>query len=89
MASRFDGGLTSPNFFKYYQAAQFHAIASWFTQSSFNKWAEIKKLWLAPIHPNNLLWDANGAVAPSQLLGTMSHLRTLWRTLSRQYTLPS
>lgn len=68
MAARSDGGLAYPNLIKYYQAAQLRAIASWFTQRSYNKWTEIKKLWLAPVHPNNLLWSANAEVDPNKRL---------------------
>lgn len=82
-------GLAFPNLIKYYQVTQLRAIASWSTQRSFNRCTEIEKLWLAPIQPNSLLWSANAEVAPSQMSGTMSHLRLLWRKLSRQYVLSS
>lgn len=87
MASRSDGGLAFPNLVKYYQAALLLSIASWFTQHSSISVHLLKKLWLAPVHPNNLLWNANVEVDTDRLFGTMSQLRTLWRTLSRQYDL--
>lgn len=64
-------------------------MASWFTQKSYNKWTEIEKLWLAPIHPNNLLWSANAEVAPDRLLGPMSLLQRTWRTLAQSHKLTS
>lgn len=89
LASRTDGGLSFPDITKYYQAAQLRALASWFTQRSYNKWTEIEKLWMAPVHPNSMLWNAKAKVDPSQLLGPMLHLNTLWRRLSRAHTLCS
>lgn len=51
--------LLFPNLVKYYQAAQLHAIVSLFPHCSHNKWMEIEKIWLAPVHQNSLLWNAN------------------------------
>ena len=56
-AARADGDLSFPDLVRYYQAAQLRAIVSWFPQRSYNKWTEIEKIWLAPIHPNSLLWN--------------------------------
>lgn len=89
LASRREGGLAFPDIIKYYQAAQLRAIASWFTQKSYNKWTEIEKLWLAPIHPNNLLWSAVAEVPPGRMLGPMSLLRRTLRTLARPHKLSS
>lgn len=83
------GGLAFPNIIKYYQATQLRAVASWFTQKSYNKWTEIEKLWLALIHPNNLLWNADADVAPERLLGPMSMLKRTWRTLAHSNKLIS
>ena len=88
-ASRGDGGLAFPNLVKYYQATQLRAVVSWFPQRSFNKWTEIEKIWLAPVHPNSLLWDADVGVGPDRLLGSMSLLRGLWRKISREVGLKS
>lgn len=88
VASRNEGGLAFPNI-KYYYAAQLRAIASWFTHKSYNKWTEIEKLWPTPIHPNNLLWSANADVAPERMLGPMSHLKWIWRTLAPIHGLSS
>lgn len=89
MAARSDGGIAFPNPIKYYQATKLHAIASWFTKRSYNKWTEIEKIWLAPIHPNSLLWSANAGVPPERLLGPMSQLRRLWCKLSHSHELSS
>lgn len=89
MAARSDGGLAFPNLIKYYQATQLRAIASWFTQRSYNRWTEIEKIWLAPTHPNNLLWSARAEVPPERSLGTVSHLRRLWNKLSNVHELSS
>lgn len=88
-ASCSDGGLAFPSFVKYYQAAQLHAIISWFPQRSSNKWSEIEKIWLTPVHPNSLLWNTNVVVVPGRLLGSMSQLRKLWRKLSSESELKS
>lgn len=89
MAARSDGGLAFPNLIKYYQASQLRAIASWFTQRSYSRWTEIEKIWLAPTHPNSLLWSASAEVPPERLLGPMSQLRRLWNKLSRSHELSS
>ncbi|PIO09146.1 hypothetical protein AB205_0071860, partial [Aquarana catesbeiana] len=88
-AARSDGGLSFPDLTKYYQATQLRTLASWFTQRSYNKWTEIEKLWMAPVHPNHMLWNAEVKVGSTQLLGPMLHLSTLWRKLSRLYKLRS
>lgn len=46
-----------------------------------------KKIWLAPTHPNSLLWSASVALDPERLLGSMTLLRSLWRKLSRAHGL--
>lgn len=74
MVSCYDGGLAFPNFIKYCQAAQLRTIVSWFPQRSYNKWTETEKLWLPPVHPNSLLWNANAEVDPSRLLLSISPL---------------
>ncbi|XP_073465131.1 Fc receptor-like protein 5 [Aquarana catesbeiana] len=89
MAARSDGGLAFPNLIKYYQATQLRAIASWFTQRSYNRWTEIEKIWLAPTHPNNLLWNARAGVPPERLLGAVSHLSRLWNKISHEHELSS
>lgn len=50
---------------------------------------EIEKIWLAPIHPNSLLWSASVKVDPERLLGSMTLLRSLWRRLSHAHGLSS
>lgn len=74
---------------KYYQVTQLRAFTSWFPQLSYNKWTEIEKIWLVPIHPNSLLWSVNTEVDPGKLLGSMSQLRLLWCKLSREHKLNS
>lgn len=83
------GGLAFPNLVKYYQATQLHILTSWFPRRSYNKWMVIEKLWLAPIHPNSLLWSENAEVVPGRLLVSISPLRPLWRKLSREHKLNS
>lgn len=73
-ASRSDGELAFPNIVKYYQATQLRAITFLVPLGSYNKWTEIEKIWLAPIHPNSLLWNANAEVDPGRLLGSMSEI---------------
>lgn len=89
MAARGEGGLAFPNLIKYNQATQLRAVASWFTQQSYNKWTQIEKIWMAPTHPNNLLWSVNAEVAPERLLSSMSLLRRLWRKISQSHGLSS
>lgn len=79
--------MALPDLHKYYQAAQLRALAFWFPQRSYNRWTEIEKIWMAPIHPNSMLWNANVEVDSAQLLGPMLHLRSLWRRLSRVHGL--
>lgn len=49
----------------------------------------MKKLWLAPIHPNNLWWNSNSQVDPGHIVGAMAQLRNIWRATSCQHTLHS
>lgn len=44
---------------------------------AYNRWTQIDKLWLAPFHPKNPLWNA--VVRSSSLLHTMALLRNIWR----------
>lgn len=44
-----------PNLSCFYYAAQLKAIASWVTLLAYNRKTQIDKLWIAPIHPSNLL----------------------------------
>lgn len=81
--------MAFPDLVKYYQASQLRAITSWFPQRAYNKWMEIEKIWLAPIHPNSLLWSTNARVDPERLLGSMTLLRLLWRRLSQAHGLRS
>lgn len=89
MASRSHGGLAFSNFLKYYQATQLRTLTSWFPQRSYNKWTEIEKIWLAPLHLNSLLWNVNVEVDPVRLLGSMSQLKLLWHKLSCEQELKS
>lgn len=86
LASRSDGGLAIPNLLKYYQAAQLCAFALWSTQYAYNKWSEIEKLWLAPVHPNNLLLNVN--VDPNGLLRPRSHKLLPFDALQDRIDLP-
>ena len=88
-AARTEGGLAFPDLVKYYQASQLRAVASWFPQKSYNRWTEVEKIWLAPIHPNNLLWNANATVEPGRLLGSMRQLQSTWRKLAQDCRLTS
>lgn len=83
------GGLAFPHLHRYYQAAQLRAVASWVTLPAYNRWTQIDKLWMAPIHPNNLLWNSNVDVPSTSLLHTMNLLRTIWRQLNRKTPLQS
>ena len=49
----------------------------------------IEKLWLAPTHPNSMLWSTDVPLGRSQLLGPMALLRTLWRCAKLTYSLTS
>lgn len=65
---RGQGGLVFPNVAKYYLAAQLRLIASWCTLHAYNRWTQIEKLWLAPTHPNSMLWSMDVPLSGSPLL---------------------
>lgn len=81
-ASWSDTGLAFLNLLTYYHATQLRAMASWSTLYAHNRWTEIEKLWVAPVHLNNLLWNAEVPVAPGRLLFSMSFLRNSWKALN-------
>lgn len=52
-------------------------------------WTEIDKLWLALVHPNNFLWNADADMPSASLLHSMVLLHNLWRQLKHKHTLLS
>lgn len=86
-APRNQGGLAFPNIAKYYLAAQLRPVASWCTLHAYNRWTQIEKLWLAPIHPNSMLWSSDIPPGSVQLLVPMALARTLWRRAKSTYPL--
>lgn len=83
------GGLAFPYLFRYYYATYLWAIASWTTLSTYNRWTQIDKLWIALLHLNNLLWNTDADVPSASLLHTMNLVRNIWRQLKRTQSLQS
>lgn len=72
---------------KYYLAAQLRLLALWLTVHTYNRWTELEKLWIVPVHLNTLLWRSTILPNSVYLLRPMSHLYTLWQKAHRQYSL--
>lgn len=89
LTGRARGGLAAPDIVKYYWAAQLRRIPAWSSLYAYSRWMEIEKLWIAPTHPNSLLWSSPCAQTSPPLLGPMSLTRDVWRSCARKFGLCS
>lgn len=89
LTPRSHGGLAVPDILKYYWAVHLRRIPAWSSLYAYTRWMEIEKLWLAPIHPNSLLWSTTQVKIDVPLLGPMSLTRSIWKTCVKSFDLSS
>lgn len=87
LAPKASEDLAIPDLLKYFWAAQLRRVPEWSSLWAYIKWVEIEKLWIAPIHPNSLLWSMSQVKVNVPLLDPMLLIRDIWRSCATRYGL--